>query len=29
VSQTHKLLHGEEKHVHADAGYQGAKKRER
>ena len=28
VSQTHKLLHGEEKHVHADAGYQGAKKRE-
>lgn len=28
VSQTHRLLHGEEKHVHADAGYQGAKKRE-
>jgi IS5 family transposase len=28
VSQTHKLLHGEEKHVHADAGYQGAHKRE-
>ena len=27
VSQTHKLLHGEEKHVHADAGYQGADKR--
>ncbi len=27
VSQTHKLLHGEEKHVHADAGYQGAGKR--
>jgi IS5 family transposase len=28
VSQTHRLLHGEEKHVNADAGYQGAKKRE-
>ncbi|MDP3873240.1 MAG: IS5 family transposase [Methyloversatilis sp.] len=28
VSQTHQLLHGEEKHVHADAGYQGANKRE-
>ena len=28
VSQTQKLLHGEDKHVHADAGYQRAKKRE-
>lgn len=28
VSQTHTLLHGEEKPVHADAGYQDAKKRE-
>ena len=27
VSQTHKLLHGDEKHVHADACYQGAGKR--
>lgn len=27
VSQTHALLHGEEKSVHADAGYQGADKR--
>lgn len=28
VSQTHKLLHGDEKHLHGDAGYQGAHKRE-
>jgi len=28
VTQTEKLLHGEEKTVHADAGYQGAEKRE-
>ena len=27
VSQAHKLVHGEEKHVHADAGYQGAGER--
>ena len=26
--QTHELLHGEEKQVHADAGYLGAEKRE-
>lgn len=28
IAQTHELLHGEEKKVHADAGYQGAEKRE-
>ena len=28
VSQTHKLLHGDEKQLHGDAGYQGAHKRE-
>jgi IS5 family transposase len=28
VSQTHKLLHSEEKHVYADVGYQVAKNRE-
>lgn len=28
VSQTHRLLHGEEQHVHGDAGYQGAHRRE-
>ena len=28
VSQMHKLLHGDEKHLHGDAGYQGAHKRE-
>jgi IS5 family transposase len=25
VSQTHKLLHGDEKHLHGDGGYQGAR----
>jgi IS5 family transposase len=28
LAQTHALLHGEEKNVHADAGYQGVEKRE-
>ncbi len=28
IAQTHELLHGEEKKVHADAGYLGAEKRE-
>jgi IS5 family transposase len=28
VGQTHMLLHGDEKHVHMDAGYQDARKRE-
>jgi IS5 family transposase len=28
IAQTHALLHGEEKNVHADAGYQGVEKRE-
>ncbi len=28
VTQTHALLHGEEQHVHGDAGYVGAEKRE-
>ena len=28
IAQTHELLHGEEKEVFADAGYQGAEKRE-
>ena len=28
IAQTHKLLHGEEKHVFADAGYTGVEKRE-
>ncbi len=28
IAQTHELLHGEEKNVHADAGYLGVEKRE-
>ena len=28
IAQTHELLHGEEKHIHADAGYLGVERRE-